>query len=171
MRCCSGSAANSLLEEPMKKLMMSAMFAKAIVLLCGASAMAQDGIEVVANIPFDFTVGQAHLAAGTYYLRTAGERLQVRNAEGVNVAYFATQRDSKLNAYQTTALRFERDHGQIALAGVERADTDYEEQHQTQRRHAHVEAIILTQTKKRTRCIREKPASWPAFSFVRYLLY
>jgi len=131
----------------MKKFFGFAALGLAAVLSLGASAVAQNVSEVVADIPFDFTVGQQHFAAGTYHLRDTGDRLQIRNAEGQGVALVPVARDTKLNAYDNNAVRFAKEAGKYEFAGVQTAGSNYEVQLANKTHHTHVEAYELVKGK------------------------
>ncbi len=130
----------------MKKFVAFLTLGLAAILTLGSSALAQ-GNEVVADIPFDFSVGQQHFAAGTYHLRNAGDRLQIRTADGQGVALVPTSREPKLNAYENNAVRFVKEAGQYEFAGVQTAGTDYELQLLNKARHTHVEAYEIVKGK------------------------
>ncbi|ABF39981.1 hypothetical protein Acid345_0978 [Candidatus Koribacter versatilis Ellin345] len=131
----------------MKKILGFAMLGLAAILSCSASALAQDGSEVVADIPFSFTVGQQHLAAGTYHFRTSGDRLLFRDAHGTNLALVAALHESKLDTYGQSAVRFVKEAGQFEFAGVQTAGDNYELQLANPTHHTHVEAYEIVKGK------------------------
>jgi len=66
----------------MKRITAIAFFALAALVTSG-SAMAQDH-AVKANVPFDFTVGNAHVSAGTYIIMSTGSSnmIELRSDSG-----------------------------------------------------------------------------------------
>lgn len=131
----------------MKKFFACATLGLAAILSLGSSVLAHDAKEVVADIPFDFTIGQQHLAAGTYYLSLTADRLQLRAADGQGAAYVATMREPKLNLYRSNAVLFVKEAGQYEFAGVQNAGSDYEVQLLNKAHHTHVEAYEIVKGK------------------------
>jgi len=73
----------------MKRITAIAFFALATLVSAG-TAMAQDH-SVKANVPFDFTVGNAHVPAGTYTIMSTGSPTTVElRSESGKVHIFGT---------------------------------------------------------------------------------
>jgi hypothetical protein len=79
----------------MKRITAIAFFAVAALVAAG-SAMAQDH-AVKATVPFDFTVGNAHIPAGTYTIMTTGSAsvIELRNSSGKPTIFGSVYGDGK----------------------------------------------------------------------------
>ena len=81
-----------------------------LVMLSGIAANAQD-IRLVANIPFDFVVGDVIMPAGDYdvtKLNTGGVVFRVRDQEGNNAAARLVMRVERRKARNESVLVFNR---------------------------------------------------------------
>lgn len=103
----------------MKKAFTLAALGLAAVLSFGGAALAQD--SKLANVPFDFTVGDAHFAAGTYYVQQVGESLILRSADGKHSAMFRTVHADHGKMADRNLLEFRNEAGQHALLSVKTA--------------------------------------------------
>ena len=102
------------------------ILAAALVAAAAAPAYAQTD-EVIATVPFDFVVGNEHLAAGKYMVRPASEDLSVvliESADGRGSAVALTIANGKPNIAAPAApgLTFEIRRAQHVLAGVVEGD-------------------------------------------------
>jgi hypothetical protein len=79
----------------MKRITAIAFFAVATLVAAG-SAMAQEH-AVKATVPFDFTVGNAHIPAGTYTIMSTGSPnvIELRNSSGKPTIFGSVYGDGK----------------------------------------------------------------------------
>jgi len=89
----------------MKRIIATAFFALAT--LVAGTAVAQNH-SVKANVPFDFTVGNAHIPAGTYLISETNSQntVEIRNAAGKPAIFGSVYSDGKHS--QTSKLVFDR---------------------------------------------------------------
>ena len=72
------------------------VFVALVTLVAAGTAVAQ-GTAVKANVPFDFTVGNAHVPAGTYLVMRAGSTnlVEIRNTSGKPAIFSSVYSDGK----------------------------------------------------------------------------
>jgi hypothetical protein len=90
------------------------------VLFFAASAHAQyESQRIVANIPFDFTVGKLSLPAGQYdFLRTGAGIFVIRDARGNSLFTGVTSRTQPGDHPDQSMLRFSKVDGHYALLEI-----------------------------------------------------
>jgi hypothetical protein len=91
-----------------------------IFVLALGSAAAQSRAILKANVPFDFTIGEAHLSSGTYTVRQVGTEVEMFcDGNGRGAAMFLTTPMSNLTADANRyVLEFERYGDQYVLSQV-----------------------------------------------------
>jgi hypothetical protein len=107
-------------KQIMKGLTMSLLIAIALVTAVN-SANGQASRRLVANIPFEFQVGDTSLAAGEYDVRAMtpmGETLRIRNTENQGSAMRLSNAVTQLNINEKGKLVFHRYGNQYFLAEV-----------------------------------------------------
>jgi hypothetical protein len=99
----------------MKRIIAIALFALAT--LVAGTAVAQNR-AVKANVPFDFTVGNAHVPAGTYTISSTGSQsiIDLRNESGKVHIFGAGYGDGKSS--ETSKLVFDKYGDQYFLREV-----------------------------------------------------
>jgi hypothetical protein len=69
-----------------------------VVALCSIGAQAQVNQMLKADIPFDFTINETHLPAGTYWIQTGGHMQYIRAPRNSDSMFLATNPVIDLNA-------------------------------------------------------------------------
>jgi hypothetical protein len=114
-------------EEIMRKLTVNTMRILAAALFCVAGAgvaRAQDD-QIVAKVPFDFTVGDTHLQAGKYTVKSTLEDpgvLAIESSDGHQVVCTLTIPMSWGVPARDPELVFEREDNQYVLSRLIWAD-------------------------------------------------
>ncbi len=106
--------------QMIKGLTMSLLIAIALVTAVN-SANGQSSRRLVANIPFEFVVGDNNLAAGKYdvsAMTPMGETLRIRNTENQGSAMRLSSTLTQLNINEKGKLVFHRYGNQYFLAEV-----------------------------------------------------
>jgi hypothetical protein len=96
--------------------------------LCSIAVQAQSNMLLKADIPFDFTVGNSHLAAGTYYLDAAGMQAQrLRSADRATSQFLLTipMRNAKAGP-DNYVLKFVRYGSECFLSEIWTGNTGYQ---------------------------------------------
>ena len=107
-------------KQIMKGLTMSLLIAIALVTAVN-SANGQSSRRLVANIPFEFVVGDSSLAAGKYdvtAMTPMGETLRIRNTRDEGSAIRLSSTLTQLNINEKGKLVFHRYGNQYFLAEV-----------------------------------------------------
>jgi hypothetical protein len=102
----------------MKRITVVAIFALASILGAGSALAQVQSKEVQATVPFDFTVGNKLLPAGTYTVAPAmdGEAVQIQSRKGHLVVISLASQNGNPSA--GCALNFDRRDGQYFMRGV-----------------------------------------------------
>jgi hypothetical protein len=108
------------------KGMTTLMIAAALVLVAGvATANGQSGNKLVAQVPFEFIVGDQILASGEYNVRTvtnAGDTLMIKNADAKDRAIRLTSPTGHRTAKNYARLVFHRYGNRYFLSEVWMSD-------------------------------------------------